>query len=57
MYVYVHAAVSGATPPPCARFTPTTIDNHRAVLLGGFQPRSVDKLFHVQARQQGKTAY
>ena len=33
--VWSSPKVSGTRPPPCAAFTLTMIDNHRAVLFGG----------------------
>ena len=30
--------VSGTRPPPCAGFSLTMVDDHRAILFGGYQP-------------------
>ena len=45
MYIYTLSAgvwfspvVKGTRPPPCAGFTLTSVDNHRAVLFGGRHP-------------------
>jgi hypothetical protein len=36
--VWSSPVVRGTRPPPCACFTLTSVDNHRAVLFGGFHP-------------------
>ena len=36
--VWFSPPVRGTRPPPCSRFTLTNVDNHRAVIFGGYQP-------------------
>ena len=36
--VWFSPTIGGTRPPPCAGFSLTSIDNHRAVLFGGYQP-------------------
>ena len=47
--VWSSPTVRGARPPPCGGFTLTSIDNHRGVLFGGFQPERgiVDDLYMI----------
>ena len=36
--VWFFPVVRGTRPPPCAAFTLTSVDNHQAIVFGGFHP-------------------